>query len=342
MTSISIPYGVLADGTRIDKINLVANGLSMNVLTWGAVIQDLKVSVGNIRNRRAVLGLNSLEDYTAHSPYFGAIAGRCANRVAHGRFKLDEKTYQLTQNEPSGHHLHGGVTGLSNRPWSVIDASSSHVTLEVLSPDGDEGYPGILRTQCTYRLLKSATLSVQLTAETTAPTLVNLAQHTYFNLDENDDIRSHKLWINAKSYLPTDKFHIPSGDIVSVADTAFDFRVPRKIGKHSGHIKPSYDHNFVLNKHKRAQPLHIATLTGTKSLAMDIMSDQSGLQFYDGSRLEVPAAGLAGKQYGPYSGLCLEPQIWPDAQNHSHFPSAVLRPNQKYIQNSSYQFYETA
>jgi aldose 1-epimerase len=340
MNSRITPYAELADGTLIRRICLDAHGLSMTVLTWGAVIQDLKISTGAIKKKRVVLGLNCLDDYINHSPYFGAIAGRCANRTSSGRFELDGKIYQLTQNEPSGHHLHGGIAGLSKRPWSLIEASHSHVTLAILSSDGEEGYPGALRVRCTYRILSPAQLSVELTAQTTAPTLVNLAQHTYFNLDQSKDVRSHCLWIDADTYLPTDENYIPSGDIVSVDNTSYEFRKLRQIGNFNDCLVPPYDNNYVLSHQRRSSPVPVATLVGTNNLAMDMITDQPGLQFYDGARIDVPVTGLSGLTYGAYAGLCLEPQIWPDSQNHSHFPSAILRPGTIYNHNSAYRFYE--
>jgi len=331
----------MPDGTEIKEIVLSAFGLEINVITWGAVIRDLRVSIGEVHNRHVVLGLNNLEDYLNHSPHFGAIAGRCANRIAGGRFVLEGQPYQLTKNQTETHHLHGGALGFGKRRWTIVDHSASHVTLQIISEDGDEGYPGCVTAQCTYRITNTAQLEINLTAETTAPTLVNLAHHSYFNLDESEDIKSHRLSIAAETYLPTDASFIPTGEIIPLAGTVYDFRKPREIHPLSDGDPTIYDNNFNISKTRTTSPVTVANLYGKRDLMMEVASTEPGLQFYDGKKIDVPVKGLRGQHYGPYAGLCLEPQVWPDSPNHPQFPSTIIRPEQSYRQLTRYRFKET-
>ncbi len=335
------PFGRSDSGTDVSEVTLSAEGQKLSVLTWGAVIRDLCISVGPIENRTVVLGLNNMDDYLKHSPHFGAIAGRCANRIAGGRFALDDDVFEVTKNQNNLHHLHGGRHGFGKRNWDLVSYDDASVTLQINSHDGDEGYPGALKAECTYQLQvkkKQVALSVLLTATTTKPTLVNLAQHSYFNLDETTDIRRHKLQINAKSYLPTDPNFIPTGEIRDVDGTAFDFQNVRLIRQHDDPNAQTYDNNFNIADRKQSSPRCMATLMGSDGLSMDVVSDQPGLQFYDGARVNVPAKGLLGEPYGAFSGVCLEPQIWPNSPNNSHFPQAVLRPGETYRQETIYVF----
>lgn len=331
-------FGQLADGSDVSEISLNVDGQVLRVLTWGAVIRDLQVSVGEFENRRVVLGLNTLDDYLNRSPHFGAIAGRYANRIANGRFELDGASHQLTKNQNDLHHLHGGRNGFGKRNWTLIDHGASFVTLRIKSDDGDEGYPGDVTAECTYSLDVSdgsVSLVVSLSATTTKPTLLNLAQHSYFNLDGGGSTRSHKLQILADAYLPTDDTFIPTGEIKSVDGNEFDFRKVRTIAVNTAQ---TYDNNFIVAEQKRTAPTRIATLAGSDGLSMDVVSAEPGLQFYDGARIDVPVEGLSGHPYGAFAGVCLEPQIWPDSPNHPNFPQAVLRPGETYRQQTSYIF----
>lgn len=335
-------FGQLSDGTEIDEITLNSQGIKVRIMTWGAAIRDLKVTTGSVENRRVVLGLTTIEDYVNHSPHFGAIAGRYANRIAAGQFHLDGDLISLDKNERGYQHLHGGEMGFGKVPWSVVDCGDEHVTLELISPDGDQGYPGELTANCTYRVIGDARLQVELTAKTSAPTIVNLAQHSYFNLDETSDIWDHKLQIHAKTYLPaTDKL-LPTGEIKSVDGTAYDFRQLRDIHLQSGESSPPYDCNYIVAEHRQPEALKVATLSGVKGLAMDLLTTEPGLQFYDGGGIRVPVPGLTGDIYQPHAGLCLEPQLWPDSPNHPDFPSPVLRPNETYRQVTEYHFKDSA
>lgn len=344
MVSGTTPFGHLEDGTPVEEIHLSSGGINAKIITWGAVIRDLNVTIGSVENRRVVLGLNRMKDYLLHSPNFGAIAGRFANRIAYGKFELDGKSFQVTPNQNDTHHLHGGAKGFGKRVWSIRDHSASHVTLQIIGEDGEEGYPGKLTAQCIYRIETAndqVQLVVELSATTTAPTLVNLAQHSYFNLDETPDISGHQIQIEAEAYLPTNDDFIPTGEIKAVGDTDFDLRQLRFINPSADPTVTTFDNNFVISRTKQSDLIRMATLTGRRGLSMDVTSTEPGLQFYDGARVNVPVNGIADHPYGPFAGVCLEPQIWPDSPNHKDFPSAVLRPTETYHQKTIYGFRET-
>lgn len=331
-------FGLLDNGSAVERVTLSEGGITLGVLSLGSIIQDLVVDVGQGPVRR-VLGFEQLGDYVAHSPYCGCVAGRYANRIAEGRCVIDGKTYQLPRNEGGRTHLHGGDLGFSHRVWQIVDHGPAHVTLELVSPDGDQGYPGRLTARCTYRLTGAGELAIDLAATTDAPTIINLATHSYFNLDDGADILDHVLEIPASHYLPVDAHRIPTGELASVAGTPFDFRPGRILRAPEGEPQAAYDHNFVLRHDRVAAPRLAARLTGPLSRTrLEIHSTEPGLQFYDGARVGPLVPGHGGKRYGPYAGLCLEPQIFPDAPNHANFPNAVLRPGETYRQVTLYRF----
>lgn len=327
-----------ADGVEIQEITLRnAAGATASVITWGAVIRDLVVpSAGG--PQRVVLGLNTIEDYLAHSPYFGAIAGRFANRIAGGRFVLDGRTHRLPTNERAGNTLHGGPKGFGSVPWRLEGGDESSVTLVLDSPDGDEGFPGNVRATCTYTLAAPGTLVVELGATTDAATILSLAQHSYFNLDGSADARDHEMLLNCDFITPVDPDLIPTGEIRAVAGTPFDFAASRPIRNASGQ---DYDINFVIAPTPDPETglAHAVTVRSPKNgLTLDVYTDQPGVQFYDGAKVHCPVPGLDGARYGAYAGFALECQSFPDAPNRRHFPSAVLRPGRAYRQHSEYRF----
>lgn len=328
-----VPFGALADGTEVQEIRLAGGGLSLWILSRGAVIRDLTFDSGNGPQGR-VLGFKTQQDYLAQSPYFGCVAGRFANRIAGGRFTLDGRAHQLSVNEKDRNHLHGGKSGFSHRVWSVVDHGTDHVTLELVSPDGDQGYPGTLTARCTYRIVKDGVLEIDLTATTDAPTIINLATHSYFNLDGTADILDHRLEIPAAHYLPVDAHLIPTGEIAPVAGTPFDFRTSRPVRS-----TVTYDHNMVIDRTRTATPHLMARLEGPISRTrLEVHSTEPGLQLYDGAGLKPSLPGLGGRIYGRHAGICLEPQIFPDSPNHLGFPDATLRPGATYAQVTQYQF----
>lgn len=327
------PFGNLPDGSAVRDIRLQAGSVTASILTYGALIRDLTFDAGAGPQHR-VLGFNRPEDYLGQPIYFGAVAGRYGNRIAGGRFEIDGTAYQLSINERGRNHLHGGKRGFSHHVWSLLDHGPDHVTLERVSPDGDEGYPGTLTTRCSYRISGDGVLEIRLSATTDKPTVVNLATHSFFNLDGGADILDHLLHVPADHYLPVDADLIPTGEIAAVAGTAFDFRTPRPV---RGPV--IYDHNFVLDRARQKALRLMARLDGPVSRTrLEIHSTEPGLQFYDGTGLKAPMPGWTGKPYGLHAGLCLEPQIFPDSPNHANFTDPVLRPGARYEQVTEYRF----
>ncbi|AWM88559.1 aldose epimerase family protein [Microvirga sp. 17 mud 1-3] len=330
-------FGTL-DGRDVWEITLTGpDGMELRVLTWGAVIRDLIVPARQ-GPQPVVLGLNSIADYKAHSPYFGAIVGRYANRIGQARFTLDGHEYTLDANE-GRNQLHGGTDGFGTRHWTIVEQQRSSVTLSLVSDDGDMGYPGRLVATCTYSLLPDATVRIVLEATCDQPTPVNLTTHGYFNLDGSLDICSHHLTIAADYVTPTASDLIPTGEIRRVAATPYDFRNQRPIGAAELlRERTVYDINYVL-RGPWGTLRHAATLQSlTSGLAMELWTTEPGVQFYDGHMLEIPVPGLNGAHYGPHAGLCLEPQRFPDGPNNAHFPSCILGPGSVSRQISELRF----
>ena len=327
---------------KIDKVPVLEvsiaskAGARAKILTWGAVLRDLVIQGPN-GPQRVVLGLNTIEDYVAHSPHFGAVPGRFANRIANGRFSLDGVEYHLARKPGEKHTLHGGPNGFGHRVWKLAAYDASSVTLSLESADGDAGFPGALMATCVYRMLEPATLRVELSATSDKPTIVNLTQHAYFNLDGSPDILDHELTLFAGFYTPTDADLIPTGEIRAVAETPYDFRSARSIRNPGG---ATYDTNFVA--HQRPGPDGLAPIARLHSrlndLTMSLFSTEPGVQFYDAAKLNCPVPGLDGARYGAHAGLCLEPQAFPDSPNRRHFTDCVLRPDSEYRHVSEFRF----
>ena len=311
-------------------------GASAKILTYGAVLRDLIVPSPR-GPQRVVLGLNTLSDYLAYSPHFGAAPGRFANRIANGRFTLDGVAYQLDRKPGDKHTLHGGPHGFGHRVWKLGAYDSSSVELTLESPDGDSGFPGALTATCVYRLVEPATLRVELSAVSDRPTIVNLTNHSYFNLDGSPDILDHEVNLFADFYTPADAELIPTGEIRAVAGTPYDFRNPRPVRNPTA---TKYDTNFVAVHEPDAEGLApIATVRSALSgLTLALFSTEPGVQFYDAAPLNCPAPGLNGEHYGAHAGLCLEPQAFPDSPNRRHFTDCVLRPDEEYRHVSEFRF----
>ncbi|WP_420963667.1 aldose epimerase family protein [Brucella sp. IR073] len=333
-------FGHLAGGQAVHAVDIGNADLQARILTYGATLADLRLTTAN-GPHSVILGFDTLEDYLAQTAYVGAIAGRCANRIAGGRFTLDGVDHQLSLNENGRTHLHGGVEGFSSRLWDIEEITPSSVTLTLVSPHDDQGYPGEVHVTCRYAI-EGRTLTLELSAETDRPTLVNLAGHAYFNLDGSDTILDHRLTIMGNAYTPVDGDLIPTGEIAPVAGTIYDFTTPRPI--RSGdpdHPHAGYDHNFVLAMQPAVTPRPAARLEGVASgIEMEIWTTEPGLQFYDGNFLPLPQALRGGREGRRHGGLCLEPQRFPDAIHHKHFPGAVLRPGEIYRQVTQYVFGE--
>jgi aldose 1-epimerase len=329
------PFGTTHDGLTVTEVRLaLPSGLAASILDFGAVLRDLKIPTRDGAPQRVVLGYRDLAGYLADQGYLGVLAGRHANRIADGRFKLDGKSHQLTLNEHGRTHLHGGLIGFSRKCWRIRAQTDASVTLGLTSPAGDEGYPGTLEASCTYRLVDPGTLSIDMTAETDAPTIVNFAHHSYFTLDYGQSIRDHHLQINADHYTPTDPDLIPTGAILSVTNTAFDFRGLRPIAD----VDIPYDINFVLDGVQAGLYRAARLLRPGGDIAMELYTTEPGLQFYDGGYLNASHPGVDGRPHFRHAGLCLEPGRFPDGPNHPNFPSPVLRPGDVYRQTTEYRF----
>ena len=328
-------FGSTQDGETVLRIEIAGGGLSATLMNWGATLQDLRLA-GHAPP--LVLGFESFADYERHSPYFGATAGRFANRIGGGRFVLDGTACQLDRNQNETHHLHGGAAGIGKRIWRIAALETDRVRFEIDDPHGHMGYPGTCRMACTYRLKPDGVLSVVHEAETDRPTICSMTHHSYFNLDGGADILDHELAIAADSYLPVDDAKIPTGEVAAVAGTPFDFREPRPIRLDIDGRPFPYDHNYCLSQ-TRLPKRPVAHLRSARSgIAMSVATSEPGLQFYSGFMIDTPVPGLERRAYRPCAGLCLEAQVWPDAPNHAHFPNAVLRPGKRSVQATDYVF----
>ncbi len=339
---VEAPFGVMPSGDSIHVYTLTnPHGMQVRVITYGGIIQSIKVPDRNGQFGDVVLGYDSLAGYLHNVPYFGAVVGRYANRIAKGRFTLDGKTYQLaTNNGPNA--LHGGVQGFDKVVWqadSFHRDSTVGVTLSHLSPDGDQGYPGAVAVGVTYALTPANALEITYMATATAATPFNISQHSYFNLagEGHGDILGDTLMINADRYTPVDSTLIPTGALAPVAGTPLDFRTPTVIGariaEHNTQLKYAngYDHNFVLNhKHGADTVLAARVVDPGSGRVLTVSTTQPGLQFYTGNFLDSTIVGKGGKVYGFRGGLALETQHFPDSPNHASFPSTILRPNHEF------------
>ena len=329
-------FGRMPDGSEIEEVTIAAGDLTARIITFGAVIRDIRLAGIDFP---LVLGFDRIEDYVAHSPYFGAVAGRYANRIAGGRLVIDGVVHQLALNEKGRTHLHGGPSGFGHRVWRLVGHDGSSVTLALTSEAGDEGYPGTVEVTCRYSVEAPSTIRMVAEATTDAPTVVNLAQHSYFNLDGSADILDHEVRIPALSYTPVDADLIPTGEVAPVAGTDFDFRDRRPVRRMVGGTRFAYDINYVVDRARAASPRPLASARSPKSgITLDIASTEPGVQFYDGASMNVPVPGLDGRRYGPSSGCCFEPQLFPDSPNQPAFPSALLRPGERYRQTSLFRF----
>lgn len=311
-----------------------AGGLVAKITDYGAIVTELWVPDRDGKKADVVLGFDTLDAYLAGHPYFGCIVGRCANRIAGGKFAIDGKSYQLaTNNGPN--HLHGGVKGFDKYLWdsSAKDTPEGpSVTLTRTSPDGEEGYPGTVRATVTYTLTDANELKVEMTAVTDKPTIVNLAHHGYWNLagHASGDILGHALQINADAFTPTDDTLIPFGTTPPVEGTPFDFRRGMKVGDDIDVVPGGYDVNFCING-KMGELRWAARLADPKSgRQMEILTTEPGLQFYSGNFLDGTVKGKGGAVYRQHQGLCLETQRYPDSINRPAWPTVILRPGQEY------------
>ncbi|WP_429206425.1 aldose epimerase family protein [Massilia sp. UYP11] len=337
------PFGRLPDGRAITQFTLTnAGGMVAKIIDFGGVITELHAPDRDGNFADVVLGFGSLEHYRTDSPYFGALIGRYGNRIRHGRFTLDGQEVQLPVNN-GNNHLHGGPDGFDRVKWeaAVIGAS---LRLRYRSVDGEMGYPGNLDATVTYTLLDTNELVVSFHAVTDKATPVNLTQHSYFNLAGDGDILGHVLNIEADAFVAIDAESIPTGELTPVSGTPFDFRTPRPIGERIGWPDEQlghgggYDHTFVLDKPQGKALRRAARVYEPGSgRVLELWTEEPGVQFYSGNFLDGSLAGK-GRTYPHRSGLCLEPQHFPDSPNQPQFPDVILRPGQVYQTESRFRF----
>lgn len=341
------PFGAMPDGAPVDLFTLTnPAGLEVRAISYGAVLVSIRTPDRTGRLADIVLGFDALDGYLTRSRYFGALVGRYGNRIANGRFTIDGRTFQLATNNGTN-HLHGGVKGFDKVLWKgepFERDGNIGVTFTYTSRDGEEGYPGTLRTSVTYSLTPRNELIVDYTATTDKPTIVNLTQHSYFNLagEGHGDVGRHELMLNADRFTPVDAGMIPTGELAPVAGTPFDFRTATSIGARIGadhqqlKFGDGYDHNYVLNG---GPGLHLAArvVEPSSGRTMQVDTTEPGVQFYSGNKL-TDAVGKAGHVYGPRTGFCLETQHFPDSPNKSNFPSTILRPGDTYRSKTVFTF----
>lgn len=305
-------------------------GLEVSITNYGGAVVSLKTVDRNGSFADIVLGYDTLEEYVNNPRYFGGLIGRHANRIGLGKFSLDGVEYQLTQNN-GANHLHGGARGFDKRVWQVTDDTTS-LRLEYLSRDGEEGYPGNLTAEVTYTLSRDNELKTEYRATTDRETIVNLTNHSYFNLAGHGTILDHELTLHAGGFTPVSSELIPTGEIKSVEDTNMDFREGRPIAT------GGYDHNFVLMNYDGSLRRAARLYEPNSGRVLEILTTEPGMQFYSGNFLDGSLRGKGGAVYHQYTGLCLEPQQFPDTPNHANFPSTVLRPGEVYKHVSVYHF----
>ena len=328
-------FGQTESGESVYRVEIKGGGLTAKIITWGAVIQDLRLDG---HDAPLLLGFDDFDSYPAHSSYFGATPGRCANRIGGGKFRLDGKSYQLDLNEKGVTHLHGGRDNIAKQNWTIVEHDVDHVVLKIVDPAGRAGYPGNCTIQATYWVHGNGELSVAYESTSDQPTIANVCQHAYFNLDGRDDALGHDIMIAADAYLVTDELQVPTGEIRPVAGTVFDFREMSPMKRFDGSEQALYDHNFCLSKDRTAKRSVALARSLNSGVSLEVRTTEPGVQFYAAFKLNVPVPGLDGRKYGPFAGFCLETQVWPDAINHEGFPNAVLRPGEVLRQETDYIF----
>lgn len=334
-------FGVMPDGTPIHRI-VLNSGIRVAILTYGAAIQSIEVPDRDGCVADVVLGLNTLADYIAYSPHFGAVPGRYAGRIRDAHFDLDGVTYDLPRND-GRNTLHGGPDGFGKRAWRLVAYSPAHVDLALTSPDGDAGFPGTLDVRLRYTV-DQTTLGIQITATTDRATVLNLTNHAYFNLngEGSGGIDDHELTIHARRAMHIGPDAMPTGALCPVAGTPLDFTTPRTIGSRlrSGHPQMlrarGYDHAFLLDGTGLRPAARLVSHASGRTL--DVLTTQPALQLYTGNTLTGAYAGHSGRSYRPGDAVCLEAQHLPDSPNHPHFPSTVLRPNETFRATIQFRF----
>jgi aldose 1-epimerase len=343
------PFGTAPDGKPVEIYTLRnENGMEVRIMTYGGIIQSIKVPDKDGKFGDVTLGYDTLDGYLTNSPYFGALIGRYGNRIAKGHFTLDGQDYTLaTNNVPNS--LHGGNKGFDKVVWTVAEAEVEDGAIELeltyRSKDGEEGYPGTLDVKATYKLMaKENELQLKFKATTDKDTIVNLTAHSYFNLAGQGDVLGHVVFIDADKFTPVDSTLIPTGELKPVAGTPFDFLTPTAIGARIGQddeqlkFGGGYDHNFVVNHEMGKLALDARVTDPGTGRVFEIWSTEPGLQFYSGNFLDGTIVGKGGETYVHRGAFAMEPQHYPDSPNHSNFPSVVLHPGDVYHNTIVYKF----
>jgi len=341
-------FGKMADGKTIELFTLTnSQGMRVAITNYGGIVVSIAVPDREGKPGDVVLGFDNLEGYLGKHPYFGALVGRYANRIGNARFELGGVEYKLAANN-GPNSLHGGVQGFDKRAWTAREIPGEQPALELtrLSHDGEEGYPGNLHAKVVYSLTQDNALRIDYTATTDKDTVLNLTNHSYFNLagEGKGDILKHEMMINADRFTPIDSTLIPTGELRTVEGTPFDFRKSTPIGARidadDEQIKfgKGYDHNFVLNRAGHGLSLAARVTDPESGRVLEVLTTQPGIQFYTGNFLDGSIPGKGGKTYGRRSAFCLETQHFPDSPNKPSFPSTVLKPGESYHQTTVYRF----
>lgn len=342
-----MPVSIVDTGLKFGGVPIVdialrnAAGLTVGLINWGATVTSIRAPDRHGRLDEVTLGFDRVEDYlTRNGPYIGAVCGRVANRIAGGRFTLDDAEYRLAVNN-GPNHLHGGLRGFDKRAWDVAgtpDANGRSVEFRLVSPDGEEGYPGRVEVRVRYTLTDANELVLDYTASTDRATPINLTNHMYLNLagPEAEGIGTHDLHFEADAYLPVDDTLIPTGEIRAVAGTPWDFRGSENLGARLAGLPRGYDCNFVLRPRPADRPAVRVRETRT-GRTLDLFTTEPGVQFYTAYYVDG-VVGRGGRRYAHFAGFCLEAQHFPDSPHHPHFPCAVLRPGETYRQTTALRF----
>ena len=336
-------FGKTDDGEEIYKFTIEnKNGLTLEVINYGAIITGIKCPDKNGKFDDITLGFDDFEGYyRLNVPYFGATIGRVCNRIANGRFQIDGVTYHLPVNDPPN-SLHGGWKGFDKRVWDHTVKDNS-VTFSRVSSDGEEGYPGNLTVQATYGLNDDNEIHCNVTATTDKATIVNITSHSFFNLagQTNANVLNHTAQITAESYLSSDSIRIPTGEIVPVKDTpAFDFTVAKEFGRDVKQTpNHGYDNNYCITNPGDITKLQARVTEPNSGRGIEIYTTQPGIQLYTANDLDGGIVGKGGIAYPKYGAFCLETQNWPDAIHHENFPNSILRPGDTYTETTIYKLF---